>query len=192
MATAITPSEKASSRLVNLWPNYAAYVISFVAIGIMWINHHTMVRRLVGVDHSVLVLNLLLLLCIVVLPFSTSLFATYLDAPHGGHLAAVVYAASFLVTSSVFVAMQGHLLVRRPHLLRDVHPPGDTRAILRRAAIAPPAYLAAGAAGLVTPYLTLSICVALGIFYLLRPPSAGQAAIARTAELPSDESRDSN
>lgn len=162
-------------RLVELWPNYVAYVISFVAIGIMWINHHTMLRRMVGVDHSILVLNLLLLLCIVVLPFTTSLLATYLDAPRGGHLAALVYAGSFLVTSSVFVAMQCHLLLRRPHLLREPQTNSDRRAILMRAAIAPPAYLLAGAAGLVTPYLTLAVCVALGIFYLLAPSRSQRA-----------------
>lgn len=158
-------------QLVGLWPNYVAYVISFLAIGIMWVNHHTMLRRLVGVDHSVLVLNLLLLMCIVVLPFTTSLLATYLDEPSGGHLAAVVYAGSLLVTSVVFLALQGHLLLRRSHLLREPHASSDTRAILARSTIAPPVYLLAGVGGLVTPYLTLTVCVALGIFYLLAPRS---------------------
>ncbi len=159
-------------RLVDLWPNYLAYVISFVAIGIMWINHHTMLRRLIGVDHCTLVLNLLLLLCIVVLPFTTSLLATYLDAPDGGHLAAVVYAGALLVTSSVFVAMQHHVLVRRPQLLREPLTRPETRAIMVRALAALPTYLVAGAGAVVTPYLTLAICVALGCFYLLAPPPA--------------------
>ncbi|WP_024793345.1 TMEM175 family protein [Tomitella biformata] len=156
-------------RLIDLWPNYVAYVISFVAIGIMWTNHHTMLRRLVGVDHSILVLNLLLLLCIVVLPFTTSLMASYLDAPSGGHLAAVVYAGSFLVTSSVFAGLQWHLLLRRPHLLREPLTGADRRSILLRSAVAPPTYLVAGVMGLVTPYLTLAVCVAMGMFYLLAP-----------------------
>ncbi len=159
-------------RLVELWPNAVAYVISFVAIGIMWINHHTMLRRLKAVDHRALVLNLVLLLCIVVLPFTTSLLATYLDADDGGHLAAVVYAASFLVTSSVFIVMQWHLLVGRPDLLREAPTRAGTRAILLRASVAPPGYLLAGAAGLITPYLTLAVCAALGTIYLLAPPSA--------------------
>lgn len=171
-----TAADTLGRRLAELWPNYAAYVISFVAIGIMWINHHTMLRRLVGVDHSVLVVNLLLLLCIVALPFTTSLLATYLDAP-GGHLAAVVYGGSFLVASSVFLGMQHHLLRHRPHLLRVPPTAAETRTILRRAAVAPPAYLVAGLLGLVTPYLTLAVCVVLGTFYFLAPPSprgAGQ------------------
>lgn len=165
------------SRLAALWPNYLAYVISFVAIGIMWINHHAMLRRLVGVDHSVLVLNLLLLLCIVVLPFSTSLMATYLDVSEGGRLAALVYAGSFLLTSAVFLALQWLLLMRRPHLLRRPVTGAVRRAVLMRAAIAPPGYVLAGLLGLVTPYLTLAVCVLAGLYYLLVParaPGAGE------------------
>jgi len=156
-----------AARLGELWPNYLAYVISFLAIGIMWISHHATLRRLTAVDHSVVVLNLLLLLCIVALPFTTSLFATYLDVAEGAHLAAVVYAGSFLVTSLVFLALQYLLVKHRPHLLRGPIAAGERRSILTRSAIAPPVYLLAALAGLLTSYLTLAICVALGLYYLL-------------------------
>ncbi|WP_158726410.1 TMEM175 family protein [Tomitella fengzijianii] len=155
-----------------LWPNYLAYVISFLAIGIIWINHHTLMRRLAGADRSVLALNLVLLMCIAVLPFTTSLMATYLDVP-GGRLAAVVYAAAFLVTSAVFLALEAHVLRRRPHLLRAPLPAGERRAVLRRGALAPPAYLIAGLLGLATPYLTLAVCVLMGLFYLAGPRRGG-------------------
>lgn len=161
------PGGDLASRLGELWPNYLAYVISFLAIGIMWISHHSMLRRLASVDHAVLVANLLLLLCIVVLPFTTSLFATYLDSPSGGHLAAMVYAGSFLMTSMMFFALQYLLTARRPHLLRTPLTPGQRRLILLRGAVAPPAYLVAALAGLVTPYLTLAICIVTGLYYLL-------------------------
>jgi uncharacterized membrane protein len=161
-----------AARLGAQWPNYLAYAISFVAIGIIWINHHAMLRRLVGVDHSVLVLNVLLLLCIVALPFTTALIATYLDAA-GGHLAAVIYAGSFLVTSLVFFGMQRHLLLHRPRLLRHPLTPGDRRSILARGAVAIPVYAVAAAGGLLTPYLTLGICMVMGLFYLL-PAAAGR------------------
>lgn len=171
--------------LLELWPNYVAFVISFIAIGIMWINHHTMLRRLARVDHSVLMLNLLLLLCIVELPFATSLLATYLTSPDEGWLAAVVYAASFLLTSLVFGALQFHLLRRRPHLLHTPLSLAQTRAVLVRAAIAPPAYLLAGALGLASPYLTLAACAALGGFYVstagLRVPAVRDSDVPSPA-----------
>lgn len=176
--------EDLAARLLNLWPNYLAYGISFLAIGIMWINHHAALRRLKSVDHAVLVVNLLLLMCIVALPFSTSLFATYLDAGSGGHLAAAIYAGSFLVTSAVFLVLQFLVLVRRPHLLREPLTRGQQRSLLLRAAIAGPTYLVAALLGLVTPYLTLAVCIALGIFYFIpvRPASPGGSQPESNAE----------
>lgn len=159
--------------LFQLWPNVLAYVISFIAIGIMWLSHHTMFRRLAGVDHSVLVLNLMLLLCIVILPFTTSLLSAYLGTPGDGVLAAVIYAGSFLLTSVVFFALQHHLLTRRPHLLRERLDRSQTRPILLRGLISMPVYVLAAAAALISPYLTLVICMAMGLFYLLSTVGSG-------------------
>lgn len=167
------PGRSLASGLLELWPNALAYVISFIAIGIMWLSHHTMFHRLARVDHSVLVLNLVLLLCIVVLPFTTSVLSSYLDVPGEGVLAAALYAGSFLVTSSLFFALQYHLLKRRPHLLREAPDPVQTRSILRRGLVSIPVYVLAAAAALVSPYLTLGICMALGLFYLLSTAGLG-------------------
>ena len=77
--------------LARQWPVYAAFVTSFLTIGIIWINHHVMIRRLGEPDHMILFLNLLLLMSIAVLPFATNLMATYLKreqrpAPGRGNL----------------------------------------------------------------------------------------------------------
>src|SRR4030088_2153204 len=115
-------------KLGEQWPNYAAYVVSFLTIGIIWINHHALLQRLVRVDHAILVLNLLLLLTIGVLPFSTALMARYLDAAHGANFAAVVYGGSFLLMSLAFFAMQGYVLLAKQHLLQDHLTPEVRRA----------------------------------------------------------------
>ncbi len=164
--------------LLQLWPNVLAYVISFIAIGIMWLNHHAMFHRLASVDHSVLVLNLILLLCIVILPFTTSLLSAYLDTPGDGMLAAVIYAGSFLLTSVVFFALQYHLLKRRPQLLRETLDARQTRSILLRGLVSMPIYVLAAAAALLTPYLTLGICMAMGLFYLLNTAGSGNRKAA--------------
>ena len=52
-------------ELATQWPSYAAFVISFLTIGIIWINHHAMVRRLRRVDLSILTGNLLSLMGVV-------------------------------------------------------------------------------------------------------------------------------
>jgi uncharacterized membrane protein len=154
-------------RLGEQWPNYAAYVISFLTIGIIWINHHAMLQRLVSVDHAILVLNLLLLLTIGVLPFSTALMAEYLNASHGQNLAAVVYGGSFLLMSLAFFAMQRHLLITKQHLLRDHLTPEVRQAVLRRNAMGLLPYAVATVGGIVSPFLTLAICAGVAVFYAL-------------------------
>src|ERR1700751_5882636 len=91
-------------ELADQWPVYAAYVVSFLTIGIIWINHHVMIRRLREPDHMILFLNLLLLMSIAVLPFATSLMATYLRETRGQHLAAVIYSGSLLLMGVCFAA----------------------------------------------------------------------------------------
>ncbi len=77
-----------TSQLLAAWPQYFAYVVSFLTIGIMWMNHHTMLAHVERVDRPLLVLNLLLLMGIVVIPFPTVLVADNLT--HRGATAAVV------------------------------------------------------------------------------------------------------
>ncbi len=154
-------------HLAEQWPSYAAYVISFVTIGIIWINHHAMFRRLASVDHTILILNLVLLMMIVVLPFSTSLMARYLKVSSDGHLAAVVYGASLLLMASSFLALQRYILVRKPELLEEHVTAPVRRAVLRRNAVGVLPYVLATLGAIITPYLTLAICAAIALFYAL-------------------------
>jgi uncharacterized membrane protein len=152
-------------RLGEQWPSYAAYVVSFLTIGIIWINHHAMIRRLRAVDHSVLVLNLLLLMCIGALPFTTALIAEYLRESSGQHLAAAVYAGSLLTMSLVFYGMQRHILYARRYLLPESLRDDERDAIARRNRLGLLPYVAATALAPVSAYLTLAICGLVAAFY---------------------------
>lgn len=153
-------------QLGSQWPNYAAFVVSFLTIGIIWINHHAMLRRLAVVDHTILLLNLLLLMTICVLPFTTAIMAEYLTAAHGnGRLAAVVYAGSLLAMALTFFAIQWYVFEAEEPLLEEYLKPEARRRVLRRNAVGLLPYAVATAAGAVTPYVTLGICAVVGVFY---------------------------
>ena len=49
-------------QLAEHWPAFLAYVISFLTIGIIWVNHHALIRTIKTVTRTLLFLNLLLLL----------------------------------------------------------------------------------------------------------------------------------
>jgi uncharacterized membrane protein len=152
-------------HLATQWPQYAAYAISFVTIGIIWINHHAMLRRIIAVDHTVLMMNLILLLTIVLLPFTTALMAEYLKASHGEKLAAAIYAGSLLLMSIAFFSMQQVMLQRRPQLLDEHVTPEVRRSVLRRNFVGLPPYAIATACALISPYVTLVICALIAAFY---------------------------
>src|SRR5450756_525291 len=64
-----------AGALIDQWPTLVAFVTSFATIGIMWINHHRLFIHIKRTDNNLLVLNLLLLLVIIFIPFPTALLA---------------------------------------------------------------------------------------------------------------------
>ncbi|HEY2316730.1 MAG TPA: TMEM175 family protein [Solirubrobacteraceae bacterium] len=163
-------------ELARAWPHYAAYVVSFMTIGIIWINHHAMIGRLAQADHSILILNLLLLMSIVLLPFATELMAAYLRASSGESLAAGLYSGAFLLMSVLFAALNRHILIERAHMLRAELPLEARRRVLSRSIAGLIPYLLATALAAVSPYLTLVICAAVAVFYALPVASGGGQA----------------
>jgi uncharacterized membrane protein len=155
------------------WPHYLAYVISFMTIGIIWINHHAMITRLREADHSILILNLFLLMTIGILPFATDLMATYLPADHGQKVAAGLYAGSFLLMSIAFSALNRHILLDRAHMMEQEIPLDERRRILSRSISGLVPYVLATAVAVVSAYASLAICGALAVFYALPIASGG-------------------
>ena len=90
-------------QLYDKWPAFLAYLISFFMIGVVWVNHHALVRSITKVDRLLLFLNLVLLLFVVLIPFATSTEAAYF--PHDSadaRLAMALYAGVFLGMSAGF------------------------------------------------------------------------------------------
>lgn len=159
-------------ELAAQWPSYAAYVVSFLTIGIIWINHHAMIRRLRAVDYGIMTWNLLLLLCVGVLPFTTALMAAYLKESQGEGLAAGIYSASFLLMSLTFAATNRHILFAKAHLLDEEVDEQRRRQILVRGVSGTLPYVIATALAAITPYITLAICAGVAVFYALPFASA--------------------
>ncbi|MGD0239237.1 MAG: TMEM175 family protein [Streptosporangiaceae bacterium] len=90
-------------QLYDKWPAFLAYLISFSMIGIVWVNHHALVRSILKVNRTLLFLNLVLLLFVVLIPFATATEADYF--PSNGsdaRLAMALYAGVFLGMSAGF------------------------------------------------------------------------------------------
>jgi TMEM175 potassium channel family protein len=157
--------------LLHEWSHYAAYVTSFLTIGIIWVNHHAMLSRLRETDHTILMLNLVLLMTIGLIPFATALFAAYLNRGTGEHLAAGVYAGVLLAMALAFAALNWNILFRRTDLMNVELSHESRRRILSWNVIGLLPYVLATALAVVSAYLTLGITATVAVYYAL--PLAG-------------------
>jgi uncharacterized membrane protein len=171
------PNVHLAHELASHWSQFAAYVISFVTIGIVWINHHSMITRLSRGSHGILMVNLLLLMTIGLLPFATGVIATYLG--HSGaraadqHVAALVYAGALLLMSLSFAWLNWNILMRSPDLVDPPLSEPERRRIFWRAASGIVPYMLAMAIAPFSAVATLAICAAVASFYAL-PIASGR------------------
>jgi uncharacterized membrane protein len=99
--------------LLNEWPSYAAYAISFGTILVIWVNHHAVLDSLAHFDRTLLFLNGFLLLTVAVIPFPTGLLAQYLQAGHDENAAAAAYGISMSLMALAFTLISVYARRRR-------------------------------------------------------------------------------
>jgi len=99
------PGQHLANELWDLWPSFLAYLVSFLTIGIIWVNHHVLIRAISKVDRTLLFLNLVLLLFVVLIPFATATVAQYRLQGPGARASVALYAAVFLGMSVGFGAI---------------------------------------------------------------------------------------
>jgi uncharacterized membrane protein len=154
-----------SEALGQQWPSYLAFVTSFATIGIMWLNHHRMFSYITRVDHTLLLLNGLLLLGITFVPFPTALLAEYIQHPDQ-QVAAAVYSGTFVGLALVFNLLWGYAT----HQARLLDPSVDqemVRKITRQYRFGPPLYLVAFALAWVNAAVSLGLNLLLALFFTI-------------------------
>jgi TMEM175 potassium channel family protein len=120
--------------LLHAWPSYLAYLVSFVTVGLLWIEHHGMMSAVRAINRRFLERTLAFLLFISIIPWPTALAADYAtqSAPEA-RAAAVLYAGTMLLMGLSFAWGWGYLAAH-PELVaepaRPAFPAGGRRALL--------------------------------------------------------------
>ena len=178
------PHGDLSKELLDLWPAYLAYAFSFLTIGIMWINHHTLFRHFARVDRILLLLNILLLMMIAFVPYPTLIVAEFARSDTNGRAAALLYGIVMTATAILFLALWmygSRRLLRSDADLREVS--GITRSYLPGT----PLYGTATLLAFVSPTASLIMYAAIALFYAFssalfgRDDSRTDSTVARTA-----------
>ncbi len=154
--------------LLHLWPAYFAYVLSFVMIGIYWANHHYIFKLYRRTDHTLNLLNLLLLLAIAFLPFPTAVLGDHLLDPANRTTAAAFYAFGLLLPAIPWAA--AWFYGSRSKLIDERLAPRFLRRLNLQFGLTVALYTLAVVLCLAEVRLGLGLCVGLTLLYLLPPP----------------------
>ena len=146
------------------WPSYVAYVVSFVTIGIMWINHDQIIRMIDRTDRRFVLFNLGLLMCIAFVPFPTRLMAEHIRR-EGAQTAALAYGFTLTVTAIFFDAVWLYAK-HGQRLLRPETDPKVVSGITRTYLPGPWIYLAATLVAFASPSASAVLYLAIAGLYV--------------------------
>jgi uncharacterized membrane protein len=174
------PHGNLGTYLVNLWPAYLAYAVSFVTIGIMWVNHHLLFQHFARVDRPMLLLNILLLMLIAFVPFPTRVAAEFARSDVDRRNAALLYGLTMTTTAILFVALWMYGSRRLLHADAD---PRVVSGITRSYLPGTPLYATATLLAFVNSVASLVMFAAIALFYALSAALFGRrdATVDRTA-----------
>jgi uncharacterized membrane protein len=100
------PEAKTARELIRAlaaaWPAYSGYLLSFLIIGIMWSNHHLIFRHIRRSDHTLMMVNVLLMMTIAFLPYPTAVLAHNFENPDTRAAATMFYSGAMFMTSIPF------------------------------------------------------------------------------------------
>ncbi len=162
-------------QLGEHWPSFVAYLISFFTIGIIWVNHHDLIKNIAHVDRTLLFLNLVLLLFVVAIPFATTTMAKYLTSDNqDAHVAMAIYCIAFEGMALSFAAIFAWSL-GEGRLLRPVPQSARGPAWLRFSIGGIVYFLAIGVAFISAP-VALAIIGVVAVYYIFQRTPAPQTS----------------
>ncbi len=157
-------STELHNALLHLIPNFLAYVLSFLILGIYWIAHHNIFMYIKHHDHVMLWLNTVFMMCVAAVPFPTALLSRYPNQ----QISLITYASILVVTGVMLDLIWWYATTHRlveadtdPRFVSFVH-------FFNR--IAPFFYLLSIFISFVSLTLAKFLIIAVAIFYIVPNP----------------------
>lgn len=159
--------------LLRQWPSYAAYAVSFLTIGIIWVNHHHLFTVVERTDNTFLILNVVFLMTIAALPWPTALVAAHILEEGARTTATAVYGLTMTAIAIMFNVVWRYAAGGNRLLAEGV----DERAlqkVSRSYLSGPITYLAATGLAFVNAWVSLAVFAALALYWVI--PGTGPTA----------------
>jgi len=113
-------SEDLAKSLAAQWPSFFAYIVSFLTIGIMWVQHHRLFTAIGRSNSTFAMINVIFLMFIAFVPYPTVVLAEHVGPDRSGWLLATfLYGGTMVVIAIMFNAIWAYAASRNGHLLRE-------------------------------------------------------------------------
>jgi TMEM175 potassium channel family protein len=154
--------------ILQQWPRYFAYILSFVMIGIYWANHHYLFKLFRRTDHVFNLLNVFFLMTISFLPFPTGVLGEYIIVAEHEKDAVTFYALAIWMPAFAWLiiwlyAKHKRRIVDRGLTARFI------KTLTLQYILSNILYISAFLVSLISPLASIIICVGLTLLYLLPP-----------------------
>jgi uncharacterized membrane protein len=158
---------KVLPALAESWPDFMGYFISFAFVGGIWLSHAALTKSMKQGDAVSFRLNLVMLLFVSLLPFTTKLMVTHMGGMDARG-AVAIYGLNLLVASLMLTVLLAYVARDRQLVVDDI---ADDR--IKRAYRQRQVYLVLGAVailvGLVAPLVAVGIYVVLTVAFIVQP-----------------------
>jgi uncharacterized membrane protein len=166
--------------LLDEWPSFLSYLLSFGVIGIIWVNHHAVLDHLRQADRTLLFLNLIFLFWVTFIPFPTAVLAEHLNSGSDKDVATAVYCGASAMMGFSFGGMWLYIS-RWGRLLRPEVSEEEIRGTTVAFVIGAPIYLLSVGLAFVSAPASLAIVAALALYYAVAGRGGGMRSPAEAS-----------
>ena len=151
--------------MLNQWPSYLTYLVSFSTIGAVWLEHTVITEFLDRATPGLLRLNLLLLMLVSFLPFPTRMLGEYVGEDDPARVAVTVYGLNLLLVATVVSLLWRHAV--HEGLTRSDVTDKDVALLTKRLTPGLAGYVAMLGAGWFVPVLAVFGYLAIAVYFIV-------------------------
>jgi uncharacterized membrane protein len=153
------PEEPTFEALLALWPVFFSYALSFMSVGIYWMNHHHLLQSVKVVDGRTLIANLGFLFWLSLVPFGTAWMGEneFASAP------VALYGAILMLAGIGYFVLE--------HVLARIQPEGTALLVgvtsRRKEQLSLTAYVVSIPVAFVAPLVSVGLIVAVAVLWFI-------------------------
>jgi uncharacterized membrane protein len=159
--------------VLDQWPSYLAYLVSFSTVGALWLAHNAITEYLERADATLLRLNLLLLMVVSFLPFPTKLLGEFIQKNQAERVAATIYGLNLFLASGLVAVLWRYAV--RERLVRPDADDTEVQLLTRRLTPGLGGYVVLIVLGLFRPVAAVVGYLVIAVFFILPIHEVGRS-----------------